>query len=59
MDEIAGVMTNIEDGTTQFLDGAHPSQLAANGLNELAAKLAGLRSATGSPEFPAAHRRPR
>ncbi|HET9124320.1 MAG TPA: methyl-accepting chemotaxis protein [Solirubrobacteraceae bacterium] len=42
MDEIAGAMTNIEDGTTQFLDGAHASQLAASGLNELAAKLAGL-----------------
>jgi methyl-accepting chemotaxis protein len=42
MDEIAVAMTNIEDGTSQFLDGAHASQLAASALNDLAAKLAGL-----------------
>ncbi|HTU31905.1 MAG TPA: methyl-accepting chemotaxis protein [Solirubrobacteraceae bacterium] len=42
MDEIASAMTNIETGTTQFLDGAHASQVAASSLNELAAKLAAL-----------------
>jgi methyl-accepting chemotaxis protein len=42
MDEIAGSMTNIETGTTQFLDGAHASQTAASSLNDLAAKLAAL-----------------
>jgi methyl-accepting chemotaxis protein len=42
MDEIASAMTNIETGTTQFLDGAHASQVAASSLNDLAAKLAAL-----------------
>jgi methyl-accepting chemotaxis protein len=42
MDEIADAMTNIEIGTTQFLDGAHASQVAASSLNDLAAKLAAL-----------------
>ncbi len=42
MDEIAESMNSIEDGTTQFLDGAQSSQLAAQNLNELAAKLARL-----------------
>ncbi len=42
MDEIAESMRSIEDGTVQFLDGAQSSQLAAQNLNELAAKLAGL-----------------
>jgi methyl-accepting chemotaxis protein len=42
MDEIALAMGNIEAGTSQFLDGARQSQQAAESLNELAAKLAGL-----------------
>src|SRR5579875_1753952 len=42
MDEIASAMTNIETGTSQFLDGAHASQVAASSLNDLAAKLAAL-----------------
>jgi methyl-accepting chemotaxis protein len=42
MDEIASAMTNIETGTSQFLDGAHASQIAASSLNDLAAKLAAL-----------------
>jgi methyl-accepting chemotaxis protein len=42
MDEIAGAMSNIEAGTSQFLDGAQQSQLAAESLNELAAKLTAL-----------------
>jgi methyl-accepting chemotaxis protein len=42
MDEIAESMTNIETGTSQFLDGAHASQSAASSLNDLAAKLAAL-----------------
>ena len=41
----------IEHGTVQFMDGAQSSQLAAQNLNELAAKLARLteryRVATG------------
>ncbi|MGZ4194867.1 MAG: methyl-accepting chemotaxis protein [Solirubrobacteraceae bacterium] len=42
MDEIALAMGNMEAGTSQFLEGAHQSQQAAESLNELAAKLAGL-----------------
>ena len=42
MDEIALAMGNMEAGTSQFLDGARQSQQAAESLNELAAKLAGL-----------------
>lgn len=42
MDEIAQSMASIEDGTTQFLDGAQSSQVAASTLTELAAKLTGL-----------------
>ncbi|HEX4671567.1 MAG TPA: methyl-accepting chemotaxis protein, partial [Solirubrobacteraceae bacterium] len=42
MDEIALAMGNIQGGTAQFLDGARQSQQAAESLNELAAKLAGL-----------------
>ncbi|HEY1508330.1 MAG TPA: methyl-accepting chemotaxis protein [Solirubrobacteraceae bacterium] len=42
MDEIAAAMGNIEDGTSQFLEGAEQSQAAAESLNGLAAKLAGL-----------------
>jgi methyl-accepting chemotaxis protein len=42
MDEIALAMGNMQGGTAQFLDGARQSQQAAESLNELAAKLAGL-----------------
>jgi methyl-accepting chemotaxis protein len=42
MDEIALAMGNMQAGTSQFLEGAHQSQQAAESLNELAAKLAGL-----------------
>jgi methyl-accepting chemotaxis protein len=42
MDEIAESMNSIETGTAQFLDGAHSSKVAAQNLNELAAKLAAL-----------------
>jgi methyl-accepting chemotaxis protein len=42
MDEIALAMGNMEAGTSQFLDWARQSQQAAESLNELAAKLAGL-----------------
>jgi methyl-accepting chemotaxis protein len=42
VDQIAESMTSIETGTTQFRDGAESSQIAAESLNELAAKLAAL-----------------
>jgi len=42
MDEIAGAMGSIDQGTAQFLEGAHQSQVAAETLNELSAKLAAL-----------------
>jgi methyl-accepting chemotaxis protein len=42
MGEIAQAMTGIEDGTTQFLEGVHASELAAENLNELSVKLAEL-----------------
>ncbi|MHB1570503.1 MAG: methyl-accepting chemotaxis protein, partial [Solirubrobacteraceae bacterium] len=42
MDQIAEAMGNIESGTTQFLEGAQQSQVAAEALNELSAKLAAL-----------------
>jgi methyl-accepting chemotaxis protein len=42
MDEIARAMTNIDEGTVQFVDGAQLSQVAAEDLNDLAAKLAAL-----------------
>ena len=44
MDEIAQAMTGIEDGTAQFLEGAHASEVAAENLNELSVKLAELTS---------------
>jgi methyl-accepting chemotaxis protein len=51
MDEIAQSMSSIEDGTTQSLDGAKASEMAAESLNELSLKLAALteryRVATG------------
>ena len=42
MDEIAASMNHMEDGTTQFLEGAEASEVAAQSLNELSAKLAAL-----------------
>lgn len=42
MDQIAEAMTNIDDGTAQFLDGAQQSQRVAGDLNELSGKLAAL-----------------
>jgi methyl-accepting chemotaxis protein len=42
MDDIAASMSSIEDGTTQFLDGAHQSQSAAQNLQDLSVKLAAL-----------------
>jgi methyl-accepting chemotaxis protein len=42
MDQIAEAMTNIDDGTVQFLDGAQQSQKVAGDLNELSSKLAAL-----------------
>lgn len=42
MDEIAGAMGSIDQGTAQFLEGANQSQVAAETLNELSAKLAAL-----------------
>jgi methyl-accepting chemotaxis protein len=42
MDEIAGAMGSIDQGTAQFLEGANQSQVAAGTLNELSAKLAAL-----------------
>jgi methyl-accepting chemotaxis protein len=42
MDQIAEAMTNIDNGTGQFLDGAHQSQRVAGDLSELSGKLAAL-----------------
>ena len=42
IEQIAESMRSIEDGTANSLDGARSSQLAAESLNELAAKLAAL-----------------
>jgi methyl-accepting chemotaxis protein len=42
MDQIAVAMSDIDAGTSQFLEGAHQSQRAAENLNGLAAKLAAL-----------------
>jgi methyl-accepting chemotaxis protein len=42
MDQIAEAMTNIDDGTAQFLEGAQQSQRVAGDLNELSGKLAAL-----------------
>jgi methyl-accepting chemotaxis protein len=35
-------MNHVENGTTQFLEGAEASEVAAQSLNELSAKLAAL-----------------
>jgi methyl-accepting chemotaxis protein len=40
MDQIADSMASIEGGTTEFLDGANSSRVAAQSLTDLAAKLA-------------------
>ena len=42
MDQIAEAMTNIDNGTGQFLEGAHQSQRVAGDLSELSGKLAAL-----------------
>jgi methyl-accepting chemotaxis protein len=42
MDEIAGAMSDIDRGTGQSLEGARQSQVAAESLDELSAKLASL-----------------
>jgi methyl-accepting chemotaxis protein len=42
IEQIAQAMNNVNDGTTQFLDGAHQSQLAAERLGELSAQLAAV-----------------
>jgi methyl-accepting chemotaxis protein len=42
MDQIAEAMTNIDNGTAQFLEGVHQSQRVAGDLSELSGKLAGL-----------------
>ena len=42
IEQIAQAMNNVNEGTTQFLDGAHQSQLAAETLNELAGQLAAV-----------------
>jgi hypothetical protein len=35
-------MNHVNDGTSQFLDGAHQSQMAAERLNELATQLSAV-----------------
>jgi methyl-accepting chemotaxis protein len=35
-------MNHVNEGTSQFMDGAHQSQMAAEKLNELSAQLAAL-----------------
>jgi methyl-accepting chemotaxis protein len=42
MDGIADAVSRIQEGTTEFLGGAHQSQLAAESLNDLATKLSAL-----------------
>jgi methyl-accepting chemotaxis protein len=42
IEQIAQAMNDVNDGTTEFLDGAHQSQLAAETLNELAGQLAAV-----------------
>lgn len=42
IDQIAESMSSIEDGTAHFRDGAESSQIAAESLNDLAAKLTAL-----------------
>jgi methyl-accepting chemotaxis protein len=42
IEQIAQAMNHVNDGTSQFLDGAHQSQLAAEKLGELSAELAAV-----------------
>ena len=42
IEQIAAAMTHVNDGTTQFVEGAHQSQMAAEKLNELAGQLAAV-----------------
>ncbi len=39
IEQIAQAMNHVSDGTTQFVEGAHQSQMAAERLNELAGQL--------------------
>ncbi|MFZ0380112.1 MAG: methyl-accepting chemotaxis protein [Solirubrobacteraceae bacterium] len=42
IEQIAQAMSHVNDGTTQFVEGAHQSQMAAEKLNELAGQLAAV-----------------
>jgi methyl-accepting chemotaxis protein len=42
VEQIAASMNNVNEGTSQFLEGAHQSQMAAETLNELAGQLAAV-----------------
>ena len=42
IEQIAQAMNHVNEGTTQFVEGAHQSQMAAGKLNELSAQLAAL-----------------
>ena len=42
IEQIAQAMNHVNEGTSQFLEGAHQSQMAAEKLNELAAQLAAV-----------------
>ncbi|HET8586306.1 MAG TPA: methyl-accepting chemotaxis protein [Candidatus Limnocylindria bacterium] len=42
IEQIAQAMNHVNDGTSQFLDGAHQSQIAAEKLGELSAQLAAV-----------------
>ncbi|HYB25119.1 MAG TPA: methyl-accepting chemotaxis protein [Solirubrobacteraceae bacterium] len=42
IEQIAQAMNHVNDGTTQFVEGAHQSQMAAEKLNELAGQLAAV-----------------
>jgi methyl-accepting chemotaxis protein len=42
IEQIASAMNDVNEGTSQFLEGAHQSQMAAETLNELAGQLAAV-----------------
>ena len=42
IEQIAQAMNHVDEGTSQFLEGAHQSQMAAEKLNELSAQLAAV-----------------
>ena len=42
IEQIAQAMSHVNEGTTQFVEGAHQSQMAAEKLNELAGQLAAV-----------------